>query len=143
MNKSHNNGSSFLKGSEVNGELLTNIEDKMELITFLLDTLDSFFKRSPEILENLNRDVIWLREKLKDKKDVQALSSLMEFVFSTEFSVLIEGIRKAYVESKENDYRTSITGIVRALTDEDIQRALAFILLALKYIGQTLGKKEL
>jgi len=43
MNKSHNNGSTFLKSGEVNGELLTNIEDKMEIITFLLDTLEYYW----------------------------------------------------------------------------------------------------
>ncbi|RUM30883.1 MAG: DUF1641 domain-containing protein [Aquifex sp.] len=134
------NGVNFLNNTEIKEEFLENIDDKIEIIAFLLEALSSFIKRSPVILESLNNDIIRMREQLANKGDTKAISSLIEFVLSPEFAGLVEGLKSAYIETKENNYRTSITGLVRALTDEDIQRALAFILLALKRIGQNLHK---
>ncbi|HID05015.1 MAG TPA: DUF1641 domain-containing protein [Aigarchaeota archaeon] len=133
------NGVDFVKSLGIREELAENLDEKLELLLFFLDALDSFIKRSPVIFESLNNDIIKMREQLRGG-DPKALFSLMEFALSEEFAGLVEGIKSAYYETKENDYRTSLTGLVRSITDEDIQRALAFILLALKRIGQNLGR---
>jgi uncharacterized protein YjgD (DUF1641 family) len=62
----------------------------------------------------------------------------MELLEKENVASFLNGVLEAYKEVKEHDYRTSITGIVRAMTDPDVQRALAFVLLALKKMGSSM-----
>ncbi len=136
------NGGTFLS-EDTSVKDISNLGESMETALFLLSALDDFVKRGPVIFESLNHEVIRLREKLgKDGKDIgELITLLLSALSSKEIAALIEILASSYQESKEHKYRTSITGIMRALTDEDIQRALAFIFLFLKKFGQHIAKE--
>ncbi|NPA41934.1 MAG: DUF1641 domain-containing protein [Aquificae bacterium] len=117
------------------GDFVSSNGENTEVILLFLEALNEFIKRSPFILESLNKDVIKFREAIGESG---LASKLMEVAGNREIVGLIDIIAESAKEVKENDYRTSLTGLVRALTDEDIQRALAFILLVLKRLGMQL-----
>ncbi len=109
--------------------------DNTETLLMFLEAFQEFIRRSPFIFESLNQEVIRFREALGKSGTP---SKLMELATGAELMEIIDIVERSAKEVKENDYRTSLTGLVRALTDEDIQRSLAFILLVLKRLGQRL-----
>ncbi len=124
-----------------NLDFLSKSDKSIETLLFFAEVINDFINRSPFIMESLNQEVIRFREVFKRTGTAEAFSSLISLLTEEDFNKLVLAFREAYKEVKENDYRTSITGVVRALTDEDIQRALAFILLFLKKLGKVLGEK--
>ncbi|ADC90039.1 protein of unknown function DUF1641 [Thermocrinis albus DSM 14484] len=128
-------------------EQLVQLMEKLEVVNFFLATLEDFMKRTPFILESLSEEVIRFRERFRESEDgvrrsIELLSKLYELMEREDVARLLTSVFEAYTEVKENNYRTSITGVVRAMTDEDIQRALAFLLLTLKKMGQALGGRR-
>ncbi|MEZ0361688.1 MAG: DUF1641 domain-containing protein [Hydrogenobacter sp.] len=124
-------------------EQLSQLIDKLEVINFLLSSLEELMQRTPFILESLSSEVIRFREKFRESEDgmkgiLQLIYTAIDVLGKENISKALNGVLEAYKEVKEHDYRTSITGIVRAMTDPDIQRALAFVLLALKNIGSSM-----
>ncbi|WP_340695813.1 DUF1641 domain-containing protein [Hydrogenobacter thermophilus] len=124
-------------------EQLSQLIDKLEVINFLLSSLEELMQRTPFILESLSSEVIRFREKFRESEDgmkgiLQLIYTAIDVLGKENISKALNGVLEAYKEVKEHDYRTSITGIVRAMTDPDIQRALAFVLLAFKNIGSSM-----
>lgn len=124
-------------------EQLSQLIDKLEVINFLLSSLEELMQRTPFILESLSSEVIRFREKFRESEDgmkgiLQLIYTAIDVLGKENISKALSGVLEAYKEVKEHDYRTSITGIVRAMTDPDIQRALAFVLLALKNVGSSM-----
>ncbi len=124
-------------------EQLSQLIDKLEVINFLLSSLEELMQRTPFIMESLSSEVIRFREKFRESEDgmkgiLQLIYTAIDVLGKENISKALNGVLEAYKEVKEHDYRTSITGIVRAMTDPDIQRALAFVLLALKNIGSSM-----
>lgn len=132
-------------GGESVDRLILDLSDRLETLIFLLETLDEFVRHSPYILESLNKEIIRFREMFSSKESKEFLNTLgtvLELLGKEETYKIIQSVGSAYVETKENDYRTSITGLVRALADPDIQRSLAFILLTLKKVGEVMGNSQ-
>lgn len=124
-------------------EQLSQLIDKLETVNFLLSSLEELMQRTPFILESISSEVIRFREKFRESEDgikgvFELVYSLMELLEKENIASLLNGVFEAYKEVKEHDYRTSITGIVRAMTDPDVQKALAFVLLTLKKIGSSM-----
>ncbi|GBC88226.1 hypothetical protein HRbin13_00346 [bacterium HR13] len=124
-------------------EQLSQLIDKLETINFLLSSLEELMQRTPFILESISSEVIRFREKFRESED--GIKNIFELAYNAvdllgkeNLASLLKGLLEAYTEVKQHDYRTSITGIVRAMTDPDVQRALAFVLLALKKMGMSM-----
>ncbi|QWK20106.1 MAG: DUF1641 domain-containing protein [Hydrogenobacter thermophilus] len=124
-------------------EQLSQLIDKLETINFLLSSLEELMQRTPFILESISSEVIRFREKFRESED--GIKNILELAYNAvdllgkeNLASLLKGLLEAYTEVKQHDYRTSITGIVRAMTDPDVQRALAFVLLALKKMGMSM-----
>ncbi|MCS7284995.1 MAG: DUF1641 domain-containing protein, partial [Hydrogenobacter thermophilus] len=104
---------------------------------------EELMQRTPFILESISSEVIRFREKFRESED--GIKNILELAYNAvdllgkeNLASLLKGLLEAYTEVKQHDYRTSITGIVRAMTDPDVQRALAFVLLALKKMGMSM-----
>ncbi len=121
--------------NKTSGDFISRNGDNTETLLLFLDAFQEFIQRGPFIFESLNKEIIRFREALKDSG---IGTKLLDLAGNKELFRLIDIVEQTAKEVKENDYRTSLTGVVRALTDEDIQRALAFILLVLKRLGQEL-----
>ncbi|ADO44856.1 protein of unknown function DUF1641 [Hydrogenobacter thermophilus TK-6] len=124
-------------------EQLSQLIDKLETINFLLSSLEELMQRTPFILESISSEVIRFREKFRESEDgikniLELAYNAVDFLGKENLASLLNGLLEAYTEVKQHDYRTSITGIVRAMTDPDVQRALAFVLLTLKKMGMSM-----
>lgn len=118
--------------------LLRDLSGRLDTFLFLLEAFDDFVKRGPFIFESLNEEIIKYRERFKQEGVSLPLMDMLSLLSDENFQKVIRDVLSAYKEVKENDYRTNIAGLIRGLTDEDIQRALAFIMLALKRLGENL-----
>jgi len=124
------------------GQQLVQLLDKLELINFFLDALDEFIKRSPWIMESLNQEIIKLREQTSSsetlKENIVLIGELLRVLTSENFKKTLLGIIDAYEKVMEQDERKGLVGILRGTSDPDVQRALAFIILALKKWGEAM-----
>ncbi len=124
------------------GQQLIQLLDKLELINFFLDALDEFIKRSPWIMESLNQEIIKLREQTSSsetlKENIVLIGELLRVLTSENFKKTLLGIIDAYEKVMEQDERKGLVGILRGTSDPDVQRALAFIILALKKWGEAM-----
>jgi len=130
------NTGTIFKETNGNTEIAKSLGDRLETVIFLLEALDDFIRRSPFIFESLNEEITKYREKLSGNGTAsEVIAKLVNLLGEEDVLRLMDAVSKSYNEVKENDYKTSLPGILRALSDEDIQRAIAFILLTLKKIG--------
>jgi uncharacterized protein YjgD (DUF1641 family) len=143
-------------------EQLIRLLDKLEQITFLFDMLENFLRRGPEIADAINDFVILFRENLPETEYVKrfksaftALHRIQEFIDSPQVQELFESdvldVRTVQVLGKvsrsliqaensvrEDVERIGLIGLLRSLTDPEIQPALSFLLSFARHLSKEL-----
>lgn len=134
-------------------ELLLRLLDKLDQLVFLLDMVEQFLRRGPDIADSINETIITLRKNLgagqsrAPWEDLSgALSRLREVIESPQVQALFRSaildtrsvavvgqMARAMVEASEEvsraePKRVGMVGLLRALGDPDVQPALQFAL---------------
>lgn len=134
-------------------EQLVLLIDKLENVTFLLNSLENFLRRGPEFADSINDLVVDLRQSLSSPEYVKRIESvfttirrIQEFLDSPQVQELLKSdvldvrtaqmagklsrsLIRASAETNESEAkRVGIIGLMRALSDEEVQPALQFIL---------------
>ncbi|NGQ94370.1 DUF1641 domain-containing protein [Brevibacillus sp. SYP-B805] len=134
-------------------EQLVRLLDKLEHVTFLFDMLENFLRRGPEIADSINDLVVLLRHSLSRPEYVTrfehafaALRRMQEFLDSPQVQELLKSdvldvrsvqivgkvsrsmIRATEETAQTGTKRVGLLGIMRALSDPELQPALNFIL---------------
>lgn len=134
-------------------EQLIHLLDKLENVTFLLDMLENFLQRGPEFADSINELVVLLRQSISRPEYVTrfenaltALHKMQEFLDSPQVQELFKSdvldvrsvqvigkvSRSLYQASKEaaetGTKRVGIIGLMRTLSDPEVQPALNFVL---------------
>lgn len=132
-------------------ELLSQLLDRLEDVVYLLDLLEQFLRRGPEIAEAVNEGVALLRKGLGgtampngwtdllnalrrlrqvvESPQVQAL--FRESVLDPRAVALVGKMAQAMIEAsqeakKPEHRRLGLMGLIRALGDPELQPALRF-----------------
>jgi len=144
-------------------EQLIRLIDKLEQVTFLLDMLESFLRRGPEIADSINDIVILLRQGLSKPEYVKrleflfdALQRIREFIDSPQVQELFKSdvldvrtvqvigkVARSLIEASEEaarskEERVGLIGLIRALTDPEIQPTLNFLLSLARHLSKEL-----
>jgi len=132
-------------------ELLLRLLDKLDQVVFLLDALEQFLRRGPEIAEALNETVISMRKgvgaegrtpwedllrglsRLKEVLESPQVKALFRSAVLDARSVAVVGkaaraMVEASAEVSREPKRIGLVGLLRALGDADVQPALHFVL---------------
>lgn len=132
-------------------ELLLRLLDKLDQVVFLLDTVEQFLRRGPEIADALNETVVAMRKgvgaegrapwedllrglsRLKEVLESPQLQALFRSAVLDARSVAVVGkaaraMVEASAEVSREPRRIGLVGLLRALGDADVQPALHFIL---------------
>jgi uncharacterized protein YjgD (DUF1641 family) len=145
-------------------EQLIRLLDKLENVTFLLDMLENFLRRGPEFADSINELVILLRQSLSRPEYVTrfehaltALYRMQEFLDSPQVQELFKSdvldvrsaqiigkvFRSLHEASKEaaetGTKRVGIIGLMRALSDPEVQPALNFVLNFARYLSKEIN----
>lgn len=145
-------------------EQLVRLLDKLEHVTFLLDMLENFLRRGPEIADSINDLVVFLRQRLSTPDYVTrfehaftAVRRIQEFLDSPQVqelfksdvldvrSVQIVGkVTRSIIQASEETAQTGMNrvgliGLMRALTDPEVQPALNFLLNFARHLSKELG----
>lgn len=148
---------------ERTSEQLVELLDKLENINFMLEMLEGFFRRAPEILDSINELVLLLRNGINESETMRnlenafsALQKLQSFLDSPEVQELFKSdvldVRAVQVVGKVSrammkavdataeaaDQRVGLVGLMRMLTDPEVQPALQFILQFSKQLSKEL-----
>lgn len=144
-------------------EQLVRLLDKLEHVTFLLDTLESFLRRGPEIADSINELIILIRQNLSTPEYVTrfklafaALHRMQEVLDSPQVQELFKSdvldvravqlvgkVSRSMIQASEETGQTGMTrvgliGLVRALTDPEMQPALHFLLSFARHLSKEL-----
>jgi len=144
-------------------ELLNRLLDRLEDVVYLLDMLEQFLRRGPEIAEAVNEGVALLRKGLTEtatsinlteplntlrrlrevteSPQVQAL--LREAVFDPRAVAVVGKMARAMIEASEEVKKTDhrrlgLIGLVRALGDPELQPALRFLVVFAQHFSRGL-----
>lgn len=145
-------------------EQLVRLLDKLENVTFLLDMLENFLRRGPEFADSINELVILLRQSLSRPEYVTrfehaltALQRMQEFLDSPQVQELFKSdvldvrsvqtigkvSRSLLQASKETmetgTKRVGIIGLMRALSDPEVQPALNFVLNFARHLSKEIS----
>lgn len=134
-------------------EQLLRLLDKLDQLLFLLEMVEQFLRRGPEIADTINETVITLRKnlgagegrapwedlsraasrfrELMESPQVQAL--FRSAVLDSRSVAVVGKMARAMVEASEQasrngSKRLGLFGLMRALGDPDVQPALQFVL---------------
>ncbi|OAT71238.1 DUF1641 domain-containing protein [Parageobacillus thermoglucosidasius] len=143
---------------------LIRLLDKLENVTFLLDMLENFLRRGPEFADSINELVILLRQNLSRPEYITrfehaltALHRMQEFFDSPQVQELFKSdvldvrsvqiigkvSRSLFQASKEasetGTKRVGIIGLMRALSDPEVQPALNFILNFARHLSKEIN----
>ncbi len=121
--------------------------DKIGEINFFLSMLESFIYRSPVILENINRTLIELREHTKGQETpvfdislmIEVAKKLNEILNSEDIQLMASAAYSALKTYDPEKQAVGMVGIVRCLSDKDIQKSIGLIFHILREIGKTLN----
>jgi len=141
---------------------LISLLDNLKKFNLLFEAIENFIKRSPEMADSLNRMVLTLREELPKNNIVNNLQSSLESLIRLQNLINSEEFRKieatvlnertiktlsnlctSVSEAASNmEYKTSaspgIFGLLKELTNPEIQPAIQFILNVLKILSKEL-----
>ncbi|MDQ0340951.1 uncharacterized protein YjgD (DUF1641 family) [Caldalkalibacillus uzonensis] len=145
-------------------EQLIRLLDKLEQVTFLLDMLENFLRRGPEIADSINDLVVLLRQSLSKPEYVTrfeqayaAISHLQEFLDSPQVQELFKSdvldvravqivgkVSRAMIQASTETEQTGtkrvgILGLMRALSDPELQPALNFVLHFAQHLSRELS----
>lgn len=145
-------------------ERLVGILDKLENVTFMFDMLEHFLRRGPEIADSVNELVVLLRQSLSRPEYVTrfenaftAVRRMQEFLDSQQVQELFKSdvldvrsvqmvgkvsrsMIQASVETAETGTkRIGLLGLMRALSDPEVQPALNFVLNFARHLSKELG----
>lgn len=134
-------------------EHLVRLLDKLEQFTYMFEMLESFLQRGPEIASSINDLVVLLRQSLSRPEYVERFNILLtsarkmqEFLDSPQVQELFKSdvldvrsvqmvgkvsrsLLQASVETTEaGAKRVGLLGMMRALSDPEVQPALNFLL---------------
>jgi uncharacterized protein YjgD (DUF1641 family) len=143
---------------------LVRLLDKLENVTFFLDMLENFLRRGPEIADSVNDLVVQIRESLSKPEYVtrfeQALAAvrrMQEFLDSPQVQELFKSdvldvravqlvgklsrsmIQASTEASRTEAKRIGLLGLMRALTEPEMQTALNFFLNFARHLSKELG----
>lgn len=145
-------------------EQLIRLLDKLEHVTFLLDMFEGFLRRGPEIADSVNDLVILLRESLSKPEYVTRLENafvamrrMQEFLDSPQvqelfksdvldvrsvqlFGKLSRSMIQASAEMAQTETkRIGLFGLMRTLSDPEVQPALNFVLSLVRHFAKELS----
>ncbi|AEH48044.1 DUF1641 domain-containing protein [Parageobacillus thermoglucosidasius] len=145
-------------------EQLIRLLDRLENVTFLLDMLENFLRRGPEFADSINELIILLRQSLSRPEYVTrfehaltALQRMQEFLDSPQVQELFKSdvldvrsaqiigkmLRSLHEASKEaaetETKRVGIIGLMRALSDPEMQPTLNFFLHFVRHLSKELN----
>jgi len=144
-------------------EQLVRLLDKLDNVVFLLEMVEGFLRRGPEIADSINDMVIQLRQALSASGQRAPLGNvfhtvgrLQEFldspqvqslfrsdVLDVRFAQVVGKLARAMIQASEDVSRTEpkrigLIGLMRALGDPDVQLALQFVLSFAKRLSREL-----
>ncbi|QIA27592.1 DUF1641 domain-containing protein [Thermaerobacter sp. PB12/4term] len=147
-------------------ELLLRLLDKLDQLVFLLEMVEQFLRRGPEIADSINETIITLRKNLgagqarAPWEDLSsALSGVKEVIESPQVQALFRSavldtrsvavvghMARAMVEASEQvsraeTKRVGLVGLLRALGDADVQPALQFALAFAQSFSRELAER--
>ncbi|GIM47628.1 hypothetical protein DNHGIG_31770 [Collibacillus ludicampi] len=145
-------------------EKLVRLLDKLEHVTFLLDMLENFLRRGPEIADSINDLVVTLRESLSKPEYVSrfelaftAVRRMQEFLDSPQVQELFKSdvldvrsvqmlgkVSRSMIQASTETAQTGIKrvgllGLMRTLGDPEVQPALNFVLNFARHISKELA----
>lgn len=144
-------------------ELLSQLLDRLEDVVYLLDLLEQFLRRGPEVAEAVNEGVDLLRKGLAgmaksngwpnllstlqrlrqvvESPQVQAL--FRESVLDPRAVALVGKMAQAMVEAsqeaKKPERRLGLVGLLRVLGDPELQPAMRFAIAFAQRFSRALG----
>ena len=145
-------------------ELLSQLLDRLEDVVYLLDLLEQFLRRGPEVAEAVNEGVTLLRKGLAgmampngwpnllstlqrlrevvESPQVQAL--FREAVLDPRAIALVGKMAQAMVEAsqevkKPEHRRLGLVGLIRVLGDPELQPAMRFAIAFAQRFSRALG----
>jgi uncharacterized protein YjgD (DUF1641 family) len=145
-------------------EQLVRLLDKLEHVTFLLDTLENFLRRGPEIADSINDLVILLRQSFsapeyvtRFERAITAVRRIQDFLDTPQVQELFKSdmldvralqmvgkVTRSMIQASEETSQTErervgLIGLMRALTDPEVQPALNFFLSFARHLSKELG----
>lgn len=145
-------------------ERLVGILDKLENVAFLFDMLEHFLRRGPEIADSVNELVVLLRQSLSKPEYVTRFESaftavrrMQEFFDSPQVQELFKSdvldvrsvqmvgkVSRSMIQASMETARTGtkrigLLGLMRALSDPEVQPALNFVLNFARHFSKELG----
>lgn len=149
---------------ERTSEQLIRLLDKLENVTYMIEMLESFFRRAPEIADSINELVLMLRKAYAEAESVKrietafsALQQMQSFLDSPQVQELFKSdvldvrsvqvvgkVSRAMMKASEEtaqakDKRVGLVGLMRMLTDPEVQPALHFILQFSRHLSKELS----
>ncbi|HEY8416258.1 MAG TPA: DUF1641 domain-containing protein [Thermaerobacter sp.] len=147
-------------------ELLLRLLDKLDQLVFLLEMVEQFLRRGPEIADSINETIITIRNNLgagqarAPWEDLSgALSRFKQVIESPQVQALFRSavldpravavvgrMARAMVEAseqvaREEPKRVGLVGLLRALGDASVQPALQFALAFAQSFSRELGER--
>jgi uncharacterized protein YjgD (DUF1641 family) len=145
-------------------EQLIRLLDQLENVTFLLEMLENFLRRGPEFADSINELVILLRQSVTSSEyatrlehALTSLQRMQEFLDSPQIQELFKSdvldvrsvqtigkvFRSLHEASKESEEagtkRVGIIGLMRALSDPEVQPALNFVLHFARHLSKEIN----
>jgi len=145
-------------------EQLVRLLDKLEHVTFLLDMVEHFMRRGPEIADSINELIVILRQSLSKpeyamrfERALTAVQQMQEFLDSPQVQELFKSdvldvravqmvgkvsrsMLQATAETAQTGTkRIGLLGLMRALSDPEVQPALNFVLNFARHLSKELG----
>ena len=145
-------------------EQLIYLLDKLENVTYLIEMLEHFFRRGPEIADSINDLVVLLRQSYFEPQTLKrfenvfsALQRMQEFLDSPQVQELFKSdvldvravqvvgkVSRSMIKASEEtaemgSKRVGIVGLMRMLTDPEVQPALNFFLHFARNLSKELG----
>lgn len=138
---------------EQTAEQLLYLLDKLENVSFLIDMIENFLRRGPEIIDSINDLVIFLRQDLMNSEYMKmfesaskALQRIQQFYDSPQVQELFKSdvldlravqivgkAARSLVQASEGTVETrtkrvGLIGLMRLMTDPEIQPAINFFI---------------
>ena len=123
--------------------------DRLGEINFFLSMLEGFIARSPEILENVNRTLVELREHAPEGKEkfnvalmFEVAQKLNEILSSPEIRTVASAAYEAFKTYNPEKQAVGMVGAIRCMSDKDVQKSIGLIFHILREIGKSLNHSK-
>lgn len=143
---------------------LIQLLDKLENVTYMIEMLEGFIRRAPEMADSVNELVLMLRKAYAEGEAFRtietafaALQKMQKFLDSPQVQELFKSdvldvrsvqvvgkVSRAMMKAAEEtanakDRRVGLVGLMRMLTDPEVQPALHFILQFSRHLSRELS----